>query len=106
MDNDIYEVTRDEYVGFVSEIKQECRDVEVSHLEDCTIMKILSKKTGTHFCTRIVPENGEEHYFIFNMPLDEERQAGKPILKIRLESREEVQAFLNALSKISKEKKE
>lgn len=105
MDNSIYEVTRDEYVGFMSQIKPYCYDTEVSHLENCTIIKVSSKTTGTHFCTRVIPEEENEHYFIFNMPDDNERQTGRPIRKITLETKEEVQAFFNALSKVIKENK-
>lgn len=104
MDNEIYEVNRDEYAGFMSQIKPGCLDVEVSHLEDCTIIKAQSKKTGKHLCSRIIPEDAEEHYYVFNMPDDDERQKGQPVRKIILESQEEVQNFFNALSKIMKEK--
>lgn len=105
MDNSIYEVSRDEYVGFMSEIKPSCYDTEVSHLENCTIIKVFSKKTGIHFCTRVIPEEDNEHYFIFNMPENDERQAGKPVRKITLETKEEVQTFFDALSKVMKENK-
>lgn len=105
MDNNIYEVSRDEYVGFMSEIKPNCYDTEVSHLENCTIIKVFSKKTDTHFCTRVIPEEDNEHYFIFNMPENDERQAGKPVRKITLETKEEVQTFFDALSKVMKENK-
>lgn len=105
MDNSIYEVSRDEYVGFMNEIKPSCYDTEVSHLENCTIIKVSSKVTGTHFCTRVIPEEENEHYFIFNMPNDSERQAGKPVRKITLETKEEVQAFFDVLSKVMKENK-
>jgi len=39
------------------------------------------------------------------MPDDDERQPGKPIKKIVLETKEEVQTFFDILSKISKENK-
>lgn len=102
MNNDIYEVTRDEYVGFIGEIKPDCQETEVFHLENCTIIKVLSKKNKTHFCTRIIPEEDNEHYYIFNMPDNNERQHGKPIRKVILETPEEVQTFFNVLSKAMK----
>lgn len=105
MDNEIYEVNRDQYAGFMSEIKPECLDVEVSHLEDCTIIKVQSKKTGKHLCSRIIPEEAEEHYYIFNMPDGDERQRGRPVRKITLETKEEVQTFFDALSKVMKGEK-
>ena len=105
MDNEIYEVSRDEYVGFMDELKPDCREIETAHLEDCTIIKVFSKKTGVHLCSRIIPEEEAEHYYIFNMPDNDERQHGKPIKKVVLETQEEVQNFFDALSKIMKENK-
>ena len=102
MDNDIYEVNRDDYVGFNSQIKQECKDTEISHLDNLTIIKVISKNTGKHLCSRIISDT-EEHYYIFNMPEDCERQPGQPIKKITLETKEEVQTFFNILSKAIKE---
>ena len=105
MDNEIYEVSRDEYVGFNDQIKPEYKETAIFHLEDCTIIKVISKKTGKHLCTRVIPEEDTEHYYVFNMPDDDERQPGKPVKKIVLETKEEVQTFFDILSKISKENK-
>ncbi len=104
MSNDIYEVTRDEYAGFIGQLNKQMMDVEQSYQEDMTIFKIKSKNTGIHLCTRIIPEEGEEHYFIFNMPADDERVAPKPVLKIMLDNKEDVQTFFNALNKLQQEK--
>ena len=105
MDNSIYEVERDEYVGFIGQLNKQMCDVEQFYEEDMTIMKIKSKATGTHFCTRIIPESGEEHYFIFNMPADNERIAPKRIMKVTLDTKEEVQALFNAINKMQLEAK-
>ena len=105
MDNEIYEVGRDEYVGFMSELKPECRDLEISYQGKDTIIKVISKKTGKHLCTRIIPEEAEECYYIFNMPDNDERQRGRPVRKITLETQEEVQTFFDALSKVMKGEK-
>ena len=104
MSNDIYEVTRDEYAGFIGQLNKQMMDVEQSYQEDMTIVKIISKNTGIHLCTRVIPEEGEEHYFIFNMPADDERVAPKPVLKITLDNKEDVQTFFNALNKLQQEK--
>lgn len=104
MSNDIYEVTRDEYAGFIGQLNKQMMDVEQSYQEDMTIVKIKSKNTGIHLCTRIIPDEGEEHYFVFSMPADDERIAPKPVLKITLNDKEEVQAFFNALNKLQQEK--
>ena len=105
MDNEIYKVSRDEYVGFMSELKPECRDLEVFEEENNTIINVYSKKTGTHLCRRIIPEESEEEYYIFNMPDNNERQRGRPVRKVVLETQEEVQNFFDALSQVMKEGK-
>ena len=73
MDNDIYEVDRDDYVGFIGQLNKEKCHVDVSELDDMTTIKISSKVSGTHFCTRIIQKDGEEHYFVFHMPAKNER---------------------------------
>ena len=106
MDNSIYEVTRDEYAGFIGGLKKDACDVEQIYDEHMTIMKIKSKARGVHFCTRIIPDDDVEHYYIFNMPLAEESVPNKPVLKITLDNKEEVQAFFNVLNKLQSEVKE
>ena len=106
MDNSIYEVERDEYAGFIGQLNKEKCTVEQLQESDFTIIKIKSKKTGTHLCTRIISKDEIEHYYIFNMPENEERQAGRPVRKITLETPEEVQTFFDILSKVTKESKE
>lgn len=88
--NEIYEVSRDEYVGFLNQIKEEARFSETIEKEDYFFIKVYSKNNGTHFCTRIMPKttNEEGHYYIFNMPEDNERCAPTPTRKITLETRE------------------
>ena len=104
MDNEIYEVTRDEYAGFIGQLNKEMMDVEQFYQEDVTFIKIKSKNTGIHLCTRIIPDEGEEHYYVFNMPADDERIAPKPVMKIQLDTKEEVQAFFDALNKLQQKK--
>lgn len=106
MDNSIFEVSRDDYVGFIGQLNKEMMDVEQYYEDHMTIMKILSKNTGIHLCTRFIPDDGEEYYYIFHMPADDERIKPKPILKINLETKEEVQAFFNALNKLQEAKKD
>lgn len=102
MNTSIYEVSRDEYAGFIGQLDKTKMDVEQFFEDHTTFIKIKSKATGTLLCTRIIPEDEKEHYFVFNMPLDEERTAAKPVRKITLETQEEVQSFINALSKIQR----
>jgi hypothetical protein len=78
-------------------------NVETYHRDDLIFIKVKSKKTNTHLCTRIIAKEGEEHYFVFKMPEDDERVAPKPILQITLDDREDVQNVVNALNKIQAE---
>lgn len=104
MNNDIYEVTRDEYVGFLNQLNKNKCNVEQLYQENATILKIFSKQTGAHLTTRIIPENEPEQYYIFNMPTSDERIAPRPIQKITLETKEEVQAFFDILNKLQEKK--
>ena len=103
MDNSIYEVERNEYAGFIGQLNKDMMEVEQCYENELTIMKIRSKNTGIHLCTRIIPKEGEEHYYIFKIPSDNERVAPKPIMKVTLETKEDVQHFFNALGKIQQE---
>ena len=100
MDYSIYEVDRDDYVGFIGQLNKEMMDVEQAYKNDSTIISIYSKTTGKHLCTRIIEQEGAEKYYVVNMPQDNERIAPKPVMKITLDSKEEVQAFFDALNKI------
>lgn len=105
MISDIYEVTRDEYVGFLDQIKPECRDTQIiGQGEPYTELNIFSLDGKRHFATRTINEDGEEKYYVIDMPLDEERKPPKHVRKIILDTKEEVQAFVNILAKIQKEK--
>lgn len=103
--DDIYEVSRDEYVGFIGQINKNMMDVEQYYEEDSTIVKIKSKTTGIYLCSRIIPKDDIERYYVFNMPLDEERVPPKPVCKIQLDGKEEVQTFFNALASLQRGEK-
>ena len=93
MDNSIYEVTREDYKGFVNQIKPECRDVKIEEIGTTHVAaKIYSKKTGKCLCSRVsysvdYGEPEPERYYIFEMPEDDERQAPVPVQKIVLNSK-------------------
>ena len=106
MDNSIYEVERDEYVGFLGQLNKQKMDLENFDYVDGYIVKIKSKKTGKHLTTRIIDnEKNEEHYFIFNMPDDDERIEPKGVMKVTLNTKEEVQALFDAINKLQLEAK-
>ena len=102
MDNELYEVTRDEYAGFLSQINKHSIETEVFEESNNTIIKVYSKTSKQHLCTRIVNDE-QEFYYVFNMPPEEDRVPPQKIKRITLNTREEVEAFLNILSKLSKE---
>ena len=102
MDKSIFEVTRDEYVGFIREINPNSRIMEKEEDERAVRLKVVSNKTGKVLCERIIPEEGDEIYYVYEMPDPNERIAPKPVQKIVLETPEEVQAFMDILSKLQK----
>lgn len=109
----IFSVSKEEYQSFVEQIKPEYRKVEIIDLSNyIKATKIFSKKTNKCLCSRVTYEErveGEERnpeiYYIFEMPDDDERRAPIPKRKIYLNSKEEVQAFVNLVSKLQKEQK-
>ena len=104
MDNDIYEVDRDEYTGFLMQLNKEMMSLEEYSYLDCYFLKIISNKTGKHLCTRIIDnKTDDEHYFIYKMPDDDERIKPKGVMKVTLETKEQVQQFFDALSKLQRE---
>lgn len=106
MDNSIYEVELEDYKTFIGQLNLSMMDHETYSYDDCEFTKIISKKTGKHLSTRIADNKEQkEYYYIFEYPDNDERIAPKPVWKINLETREEVQDFFNALSKIQKEHK-
>ena len=80
-------------------------DVEQKYERENTTINFYSKKTNKLLCARNIPQDGIETYFVFNMPDDDERVQPKAIRQIKLETKEEVQAFFNALNKVLKENK-
>ena len=109
--NNIFSVSRKEYTAFIEQIKNECKRVEVEKLDKwTTATKVYSIKTNKCLCSRVSSENrveGQEHiperYYVFEMPDADERKAPIPKIRLNLETREEVQAFFNAISKMRKE---
>lgn len=102
--NELYKVTRDEYTGFLYQIKPECRLTQVEKLDNCQIIKTVSNKSGRHFCSRVIYEDGNEEYYAFEMP-DKEERNDKTIAIDRyvLETKEEVQAFMDIMAKYRKQ---
>lgn len=105
MNDEIYKVERNEYAGLIGEMKTDCFDMEKSYENDCTIIKLVSKRTGHIMTKRIIDADQNETYYIYELPADNERLAPKKIRQYQLESKEEVQAFFDILNKIQKGEK-
>lgn len=102
MDKDIFEVSRDEYAGLIGEMKVKCFDMEKEYQNTDIYIRLKSKKTGKLITERIIHDNSEEQYYIFELPNIDERLAPKKIRQYQLETKEEVQAFFNILNKLQK----
>lgn len=107
MNESIFEVSRDDYKYFIETIKSETKNIITEKLDDWhEVTKIFSKKTGKCLASRIthIPYEDEarepEKYYIFELPNDDERMAPIPHMKIVLETKEEVQAFLDGIKKL------
>ena len=106
MENNIYEVERNDYVGFIGQIKKECKTVEViGSGEPYTEINTYSLDKERLFARRCIWDTGEEKYYIFEMPDNDERCAPIPVQRITLTSKEEVQAFFDAIKKLQEEQK-
>lgn len=108
MKNDIFQVTRDQYVGFLSQIKPEARKIITEQNDNYTLYKVYSKLNNIHLCSRKIYNDkcgaNIQRYYVYNMPLDEQRRAPIPVQKIILETKEQVQEFFNILNKLSQER--
>lgn len=105
MDNEIYRVERDEYAGVVGQINTSHAKADVYENDGWTIIKIVGSD-GVHLTSRMIGADGEEVYYVFNLPCDEDRLPPKKIRKINLETREEVEEFFKILGQIQKREQE
>lgn len=111
IDNEIYEVSRAEYKSFVETIKPETREIKERDIdEEHKTIEIFSKKTGKRLTSRIIHTAEKNHepekYYIFEMPDDDERSAPIPKVQVVLETKEQVQAFLDGMKKMKEMEKE
>lgn len=102
MYDDIYEVSRDEYVGFLGQIKKSCRSVETKHIGDERIEVITSSIDKERIFAKqvIIKDEEEPKYYVYDMPLDHERQQPPAVRKVVLETKEDIQRFLDFLGKL------
>ena len=102
-DNSLFEVTQDEYIGFVEQINSEMVEHTTNIKHTCTWTEVYSIKTKKELCATCLKDNGTTAYYVYNMPDDDERIAPKPHLKVEL-TEEETHQFFQLLSEAMKEK--
>ena len=106
MREELYSVTRDEYVGFVKQLIPQNMHTEHTENDDETAsLKIYANRDDTLIAEQYLNADGIYEYYVYNMPTNEDRREAKPVQKIVLETQEEVQAFFNILQKAIGKKK-
>ena len=107
MDENIYEVEKDEYKGFLAQIDPKKYSAKQEKNDGVYWIKIYSTTTNRMLCAREIyhtdERDGEEHYYVFEMPPDEDRIKPRPVMKITLDDPDEVQEFFNIIAKAIKE---
>lgn len=101
-DDEVYEVTRDDFKGFIDQIKPECFTYE-EYQGEIHELKVISMDGSRHFASikQLIPDE-DVHYYIYDMPHEDERRAGHAVRKITLTTPDEVKAFFNVLNKLQK----
>lgn len=97
MNDEIYEVSFDDYWHFLKGIKRECTMIEKEE-EKVTIYSI---KTGK----RLAKHEGEKFY-IFNTPDSDESIEPTPHIKLNLTTAEQVKTFFDFINEKNKERKD
>lgn len=102
MDNkEIFEVSRDEFTGFMREMSPD--SYQVVKQDGNNLIKNIH--TNQILGEVVLQDDNESiKYYIYELPPASDRIAAKPIHKITLETRDEVQAFFNILNKIKNDR--
>ena len=107
MDESIYEVNRSDYKNFLETVKSSIREVKEFNEGDYHHIEVYSKTNGAKLASRkfyMGDDKSEERYYIWNMPCEEDMIPPIPKYTLNLETREEVQAFLDFVAKQNKNK--
>lgn len=107
---DAYEVERADYQSFCEQLRMSHFRTEIISLEDGLMEIRLISRTTEHCVAGRIYDSRElpieqlkpQRYFIFETPLPEESRAPIPKTRLHLETREEVQAFFDAISRLQK----
>ena len=106
MREELYSVTRDEYVGFVKQlIPQQMHTEHIENDDGTASLKIYANRDDTLIAEQYLTSDECYEYYIYNMPNNADRRAPKPVQKIVLETPEEVKAFFDILSQATQKKK-
>lgn len=104
-EDEVYEVSNDEFRGFMMQLKEGCFEHILLDYEDYHEVKIVSTDGDRHFASiKKFPDDDDTHFYIYEMPKDEERTAAKAVRKIILETKEEVEEFFKILNKLQEKK--
>ena len=111
IDTSIYEVSRAEYKSFLETIKPSAREVKEEQVDKRHVaIKTFSKNTGKCLASRLttiqddIDGNHEpEKYYIFELPEKDESLPPIPKISVVLETKEEVQAFLEGIKKMKEQ---
>lgn len=106
MNNEIFEVSRDQYVGLLDQIKPASRVIVQEQNQNYIIIKCYGKTNNKLLCERYAAQNDDvqDKFYIYDLPENQDWQPAKPKLKVTLQTREEVQDFFNCLAQLHKEK--
>lgn len=109
MNDDIYEVDREDYLGFLQTLKPNCCNETQEKIDDWHYQIIeTSKLTGAVLCKKKVTLDlqkeyvTDERYYIITLPEAEESQKPTGKLHIELKTAEELKAFFKIISECNK----
>ena len=101
MFEDIYEVTHNDYRGFVRQLNSSrVSKVPIKNADDITIGEEFHSNKNDILLCAAVQEDEEQpvKYYIINMPDNDERIAAKPVRHVILREKEEAKLFLDFIS--------
>lgn len=106
LNNEVFEVTRADYKSFIERLVKGVIFTKEETIDENTCqMNVFSKKTNKLLCARKYSKikDAKEKYYIFEYPDSDEWIDAIPKVKITLETKEEVQAVLEAFKKMREE---
>lgn len=110
MNENIYEVTRQDYKAYVQTLNKKMMRIEEKELNRYhRIVKIYSLLTNKCLCSRVFdirdassPNRDPEKYYIFEIAEAEESLPPVPTYRLELQTKKEVQKFFDFLSEQNK----